>query len=107
MFWRKAIKKGCADTYIAGIYDQSDGQSYEIVNAPNPVSVKVLVNRMKLSKDYMEVIEHRRILDMQKAVLRRRTIFADAGGRYEYESMRFFSLKDVHIGAMTFCFHVT
>ena len=100
----EGYKKGYAGTYIAGVYDQSDGQSYEIVNAPNPVSVKVLVNRRELSKDYMEVIEHRRVLDMKKAVLWRRTIFADTGGRYEYESMRFFSLKDVHIGAMTFSF---
>ena len=100
----EGYKKGYAGTYIAGVYDQSDGQSYEIVNAPNPVSVEVLVNRRELSKDYMEVIEHRRMLDMQKAVLWRRTIFADAGGRYEYESMRFFSLEDMHIGAMTFSF---
>ena len=96
--------KGHAGTYVAGVYDRSDGQSYVIVNAPNPISVEILVNGRKLSKDYMEVIEHRRTLDMQKALLWRRTIFVDAGERYEYESMRFFSLKDIHIGAMVFSF---
>lgn len=94
--------KGYAGTYIAGVYDKSEGQSYEIVNTPNPVRVEVFVNGKKLVKEYMEVIEHRRMLDMKKAVLRRRTIFADADGRCEYESMRFFSLKDMHVGVMTF-----
>lgn len=93
-----------AGTYIAGVYDRSEGQSYVIVNAPNPISVEVLVNGRKLSKDYMEVVEHRRMLDMEKALLWRHTIFVDTGGRYEYESMRFFSLKDIHIGAMAFSF---
>jgi len=89
-------------TYIAGVYDQSEGQSYEIVNAPNPVRVEIFIDGKKLSKEYMEVIEHQRMLDMHKAVLRRHTIFADTAGRYEYESTRFFSLKDIHIGVMTF-----
>lgn len=98
----EGYRQGYAGTYIAGIYDRSEGQSYEIVNVPNPVSVEILVNGRKLSQDYMEVIEHRRVLDMKDAVLWRRTLFADAGGRYEYESMRFFSLKDMHTGVMTF-----
>jgi len=98
----EGYEKGYAGTYIAGVYDQSDGQSLEIVNAPNPVSVEVFVNGRKLSKDHMEVAEHRRILDMQKAVLQRRTIFAHSAGRCEYQSMRFFSLRDIHIGVMTF-----
>lgn len=98
----EGYNNSCPGTYIAGVYDQSEGQSYEIVNTPNPVRVEILVNGRKLSKEYMEVIEHQRILDMQKAVLWRRTIFAGANGRYEYESMRFFSLRDIHIGVMTF-----
>jgi len=94
--------QGYAGTYIAGIYDRSEGQSYEIVNAPNPICVEIIVNGKKLSKDNMQVIEHSRILNLQKAMLQRHNIFADSGGRYEYESMRFFSLSDMHIGAMTF-----
>jgi kojibiose phosphorylase len=94
--------KAYAGTYVAGIYDKSEGQSYELVNAPNPVSVEVFVNGKKLGKEDVEVVEHRRILDMQKAVLWRRTIFADDDGRCEYESMRFFSLEDMHVGVMSF-----
>ena len=98
----EGYSQGYAGTYIAGIYDRSEGQSYEIVNAPNPICVEVTVNGKKLSKDNMQVIEHSRILNLQKAMLQRHSIFADSGGRYEYESMRFFSLSDMHIGVMTF-----
>ena len=98
--------KGRAGTYIAGVYDRSEGQSYEIVNVPNPVRVEVFVNGRKLSKESMEVVEHLRTLDMEEAVLRRRTIFADTAGRCEYQSMRFFSLKDMHLGVMTFSFQL-
>jgi len=94
--------QGYAGTYIAGIYDRSEGQSYEIVNAPNPIRVEIIVNGKKLSKQSMQVVEHRRILDLQKAILQRCSIFTDSGERYEYESMRFFSLSDMHIGVMTF-----
>ncbi len=94
--------KSYAGTYIAGVYDRGEGQSYEIVNIPNPVNVEILINGKKLSTEGMELIQHQRILDTQKAVLRRHSIFSDTGGRYEYESMRFFSLSDIHLGAMTF-----
>ena len=65
----EGYSEGYSGTYIAGVYDQSEGQSFEIVNSPNPVSVQVLVNGRELSKDRMEVAEHRSILDLQKAVL--------------------------------------
>ena len=94
--------KGYAGTYIAGVYDRGEGESYEIVNIPNPVNVEILINGKKLSTEGMELIQHQRILDTQKAVLRRHSIFSDTGGRYEYESMRFFSLSDMHLGATTF-----
>lgn len=94
--------KGYAGTYIAGVYDRGEGQSYEIVNIPNPIRAEIFINGKKLSKEGMELIQHRRILDTQKAILRRHSIFSDTGGRYEYESMRFFSLSDMHLGAMTF-----
>ena len=100
----EGYSKGYAGTYLAGVYDRGDGQSYEIVNVPNPVSVEILVNGRKLHPEGMEVVEHQRVLDMQRAVLKRHTIFADAGRRYEYESLRFFSLKDIHLGVMAFSF---
>jgi Trehalose and maltose hydrolases (possible phosphorylases) len=96
--------EGYAGTYIAGVYDRDKGQSFELVNAPNPLSVEIYVNGKKLSMNDMEVIEHHRALDMRKAVLVRHTVFRYAGERYEYESMRFFSLRDMHTGVLTFSF---
>jgi len=94
----------CAGTYIAGIYDKDKGQSSEIVNVPNPFRVEVYVNGKKLSMDNMEIIEHHRMLDMKKAVLSRHSVFTDAGKRYEYESMRFLNLRNMHLGVMRFSF---
>jgi len=89
---------GYAGTYLAGVYDKSGGQSFAIVNAPNPLVTEMYVGGRKLSADGMEVVEHRRVLDMKRAVLYRRTLFADGESRYEYESARFFSLYDMHVG---------
>jgi len=100
----EGYKEGYAGTYIAGVYDRSKGKSFELVNVPNPFRVEVCVNGKKLSVDGMEIVEHRRILDMKNAVLWRHTVFKDAVGRYEYDSRRFFSLRDMHIGVMIFSF---
>ncbi|MBA7507087.1 Kojibiose phosphorylase [subsurface metagenome] len=100
----EGYREECAGTYIAGIYDRGKGQSSEIVNVPNPFRVEIYINGKKLSMDNMKVVEHRRILDMKKAVLSRHTVFADAGKRYEYQSRRFLSLRDMHLGVMRFSF---
>ncbi len=98
----EGYEEGYAGTYIAGIYDKSGGQSFAIVNIPNPLLAEIYVDGKKLCMDEMEVVEHRRILDMKRAVLLRRTIFAMGDRRYEYQSRRFFSLKNMHLGAVSF-----
>ena len=95
---------GYPGTYIAGIYDRVDDEPSEIVSLPNPVDVRLSVGSLRLSPQDMEVIEHRRQLDLKNAVLIRRTLFASEGRRYEYESVRFFCLNDPHLGAMSFSF---
>jgi len=100
----EGYREGYAGTYIAGVYDRDKGQSFELVNAPNPLSVEIYVNGKKLSIDDMDLIEHCRALDMKRALLLRHSIFMDAGRRYEYESMRFLSLRDMHTGVMAFSF---
>ena len=91
-------------TYIAGVYDRSGAQSFVIVNVPNPLGIKVYVDGRKLSIREMEVVEHHRVLDMRRAMLLRRTVFMHAGREYEYESRRFFSLSDVHVGVLGISF---
>jgi kojibiose phosphorylase len=100
----EGYEEGYAGTYIAGIYDKSNAQSFVIVNVPNPLVTEIYVDGKKLSADGMKVIEHRRVLDMRRAVLFRRTIFDNDGRRYEYESRRFFSLKNMHLGLVNIAF---
>ncbi len=97
----EGYEEAYAGTYVGGIYDKSGGQSFAIVNVPNPLRTETYVDGKKLSVDDMEVVEHRRMLDMKRAVLMRRTLFAHGGRRYEYESRRFFSLKDMHTGVFS------
>ena len=98
----ESFENGYPGTYLAGIYDQTAGQPFEIVNAPNPLRIEVYINGVRLSVNEMKVAEHRRALDLKKAVLHRRTVFQNDQGRYEYESARFFSLKDYHAAVMVF-----
>ncbi len=98
----ESFENGYPGTYLAGIYDQTVGQPFEIVNTPNPLRIEIYINGVRLSVNDMKVVEHRRVLDLKKAVLHRRTVFQNDQGRYGYESARFFSLKDFHAAVMVF-----
>lgn len=88
-------------TYIAGVYDQTGAQVTELINAPNPVDLRIVARGEKLSVVAMDVLEHSRILDMQKGLLWRRTIYSNSKKkRFDYQSLRFFSMDDPHIGAI-------
>jgi kojibiose phosphorylase len=100
----EGYEEGYAGTYLAGVYDKSGGQSFAIVNAPNPLVTEMYVDGRKLTADGMEIVEHRRVLDMKRAVLYRRTLFSDGESRYEYESARFFSLYNMHMGLVQVSF---
>ena len=88
-------------TYIAGIFDSAASMVTELVNAPNPIDFRIIVEGEKLDIDRMDVLENKRILDLKKGILIRRTVFSDTKKRkFLYESLRFFSMRDTHIGAM-------
>lgn len=88
-------------TYIAGVYDAAASMVPELVNAPNPIDFRIIVEGEKLDIDRMNILENERVLDLQKGLLVRRTVFSDTKGRrFLYESLRFFSLCDTHIGGM-------
>jgi kojibiose phosphorylase len=87
--------------YISGLYDKIGSQVDELINLPNPVNFKFTVEGQKLDEVAMDVVEHKRALNMKKAVLVRKTLFRDRKKRhYEYESLRFISMHDKSIGAM-------
>ncbi len=88
-------------TYIPGIFDQSGAQVEERVNLPNPVHFIIAAEGEKFDIFAMKTLSHRRILDMKKGALIRRTLFKDARGReFIYQSIRFFSMDNPHIGVM-------
>jgi len=88
-------------TFITGIFDRSGAQVEELVNLPNPVSFMIAVEGEKFDVMTMKVISNKRVLDMKKALLVRKTVYQDAKGRkFLYQSVRFFSMADPHLGAM-------
>lgn len=88
-------------TYLAGIYDKMGSQVEELANLPNPINFKFTIEGQKLDPIAAEVVEHRRVLNMKKAVLARKSIFKDAKHRrYEYQSVKFISLHNKNIGVM-------
>ncbi|MCD4813619.1 glycoside hydrolase family 65 protein [bacterium] len=88
-------------TYFAGVFDRMLAQVPEMVNAPNPMDIRVSVDGEKLGVSTMDVLDHRRILDMRRAFLTRRTIFSSAmKKKFSIQSLRFFSLPDKHLAVM-------
>ncbi|MFC1594237.1 glycoside hydrolase family 65 protein [Candidatus Omnitrophota bacterium] len=92
-------------TFMAGVFDKSGAQIPEIVNLPNPFDFKIIVQGEKMDVASMDVVDHKRVLDMKQGILFRKTIFANARKqRFAYQSMRFLSMDDVHIGGLQACF---
>lgn len=88
-------------TYLSGVYDKIGSQVDELVNLPNPVNFRFTVEGHKLDVAAMDVIEHKRALNMKKGLLVRYNLYRDAGKRrFEYESMRFVSMHNKNIGVM-------
>ena len=87
--------------FISGVYDKVGSQVDELVNLPNPLNFKFTIEGQKLDEVAMDVVDHKRALNMKKGLLVRRTLFQDRKKRlYEYESLRFISMHDKNIGAM-------
>ncbi|MBU2043662.1 MAG: hypothetical protein KJ619_00310 [Candidatus Omnitrophica bacterium] len=88
-------------TYIAGLYDKMSAQVSELVNLPNPINFQFSVGGEKIDAVAMDILEHKRTLNMKKAVLARKTLYQDSKKRrYDYQSLRFISQVDKNIGAM-------
>ncbi len=94
--------RGCSPgTFFAGVFDRLGAQVPELVNAPNPIDLRISAAGEKLDVTAMDVLDHRRILDMRRAALARRTVYANAGKqRFSYQSVRFFSLPNRHLAVM-------
>ena len=92
-------------TYIAGLYDNVGSQVSELMNLPNPFNFKITAEGEKMGVATMDVIDHRRVLNLQQGLLIRRSVFQDTRGRkYDYQSMRFVSMHNKNIGLMQVIF---
>ena len=88
-------------TYISGTYDKMGSQVDELVNFPNTVNFKFTIEGEKLDLAATDILEHKRTLNMKKAVLTRHTLYKDTKKRrYDYQSLRFLSLHNRNVGAM-------
>lgn len=93
---------GCRPgTYIAGLYDSQGSKVPELVNLPNPISLHITTEEEKIGMVAMDVLQHKRYLNMREGTLIRHTIFQDTKGRrFDYQSIRFFSMDDKNTLAM-------
>jgi len=92
-------------TYIAGVYDKIGSQVAELVNLPNPFNFKIMIDGERLGVVTMDVVEHRRILNLRHGLLCRHTVFQDRKKRkYDYQTLRFVSMHDKNIGVMQIIF---
>jgi kojibiose phosphorylase len=89
-------------TFFAGLFDATGAQVTELVNAPNPIALQVAMGGEKLGLVSMDVLEHRRVLDMRHGALFRETLYRTVVGkrRVRYQSLRFFSMANPHVAAL-------
>jgi kojibiose phosphorylase len=88
-------------TFFAGIYEGTRSLVPELVNAPNPIDFRISVDGEKLDVEAMDIVSHKRILDMYKGILFRNTIYSNARKkRFNYQSMRFFSMHNKNTAVM-------
>jgi kojibiose phosphorylase len=88
-------------TFLSGVYDAYQVPVIDLVNAPDWLSLAVVVNGVRLDVQSCSVLEHERALDFRHGVLWRRTVFADTEGRRtQLETLRFASFADRRLCAL-------
>lgn len=91
-------------TFFAGVFDKGNAQTPELVNAPNPIFLRLYVNEKLLEPLGTTTLENRRILDMQQGLFYRETIFLDdQNRRLRVSSLRFASFVDTHLMVIRYC----
>ncbi|MFC1546569.1 glycoside hydrolase family 65 protein [bacterium] len=92
-------------TFFAGLFDITGAQVTEIVNAPNPINIRISIGGERLGVSTMDVLDHMRTLDIRKGVLFRKTLYSNSRKKkFDYQSARFFSMHNKHIAAMKIYF---
>ncbi len=90
-------------TLIAGVFDKIEIGKEELANAPDWLPIKLFVNGERFRLSEGKVLSYHRVLDMQRAVLRREVHWQSSTGvRLRVVTERFASLRDEHVGAIRY-----
>jgi len=85
-------------TFIAGVFDKDTAQVTELVNLPNPIGLRIYINREYLNPLKCKVLEFRRVLDLKQGLLFRKLRLKDEKGRItSIEGFRFVSMKNKNL----------
>lgn len=87
-------------TFLAGVFDAGDesAASLELVTIPDWTQLLILVEGVPLSLETGEILEHRRVLDLQHGLLLRAWRHRDRVGRVtSLQFIRMVSLHDRHL----------
>jgi kojibiose phosphorylase len=88
-------------TYISGVYDKMHSQVAELVNLPNAFNFRFTAKGEKLDMVAMDVLKHKRVLNLKKGLLIRHTLYQNSKKvRLDYKSLRFVSMDNKNIGVM-------
>ena len=85
-------------TYMSGIFDNYDNQYVNLVNVPNFLFVRIKIAKERMMFSSHKILEYKRTLDMNTAILSRSYVFSDNEGRKTRLTFhRFLSMDDSHI----------
>ncbi len=87
---------------MAGIYDRVGNLWRESVNAPNPLYTVLFVDGKKIALPETEPDEHYQVVDIEKGIHTRKTIWNTPKGNIEIFAERFASMDNQHIVAMKY-----
>lgn len=91
----------CPGNFIAGIFDKSEAQVRELVNAQNWLGIKVYVDGKCLKLDKCDILSFKRALDMKHGILFKSMVLKnDANKITRIEGYRFLSRYNVHRAAI-------
>jgi len=89
--------KGWKGNFIAGIYDKSEAEVQEIVNNPDPLTIKFYMDGKAINLDNHKIRRFKRFLDMRKAVLKTKLeVELSSGEILTINAERFVSKNNVH-----------
>lgn len=87
---------------LAGIYDRVGDAWREPLNAPNGFFAYLQVDGKELRLPEADAKEHTTELDYRHGVFKRHTCWSTARGDVTFESERFVSMDDVHLGIVRY-----